>query len=599
MRYTDESSNPGCPIMIWNPTTDQPINELDSGMMPPPSTLPLSVRRPSSAGQYSADQISPPMLKSELIDENSQSSLPDTMNHDSMDRLQTPGSNENSMDGVSPLKDNCAVLQYAVQQQQQQQHRIRKQSIDLMDSNSLMVGGGGGPTGTNAVDIMMHDSNSMSTFPSHDTRMDMMQLDSSSPKLKVVDLRVKQEQIAAQLQQYVNNTKAAADAQQQLLQIAPANASFCNKFLTNLDSANVSGMNGGGAGPCDSVAVALFSQNSNNNSSSNNDVIFTTQTMNNLNVSTNTSNIDPRYSQHNLMTDANVAAAASAMSPHILSYSPTTSPGTNASLMDAIHSPLSQDVILNSPVSHLGGNNSSANMSMLASPTTNVPQNAMNMSSDIILNPTVSPTMMCHTNDQSNLIQTQVTSVLTCHPMAAAGQNVQTSPTIMGGMMQPIISPPQQQQQQDQPIHIPRTSPVAVKNMILNAAADILSSQPSAISAESTINALISLNSETMMVDQPSAVPPMMITQASVGGMASNRLVVNQICGQQTGQQQQQQASIEQQMPALFGGATMMGTEMVPVTTSSMLGSMSELLNQELRNDQLRRAQQEFINDMK
>lgn len=83
--------------MIWTPSME-PIHEIDSGMMPPPSTLPLSVRRPSSAGNLLGEQISPPLMKTELSDESSQSSLPDTMNHDALDRMTI---NENSMDGTS------------------------------------------------------------------------------------------------------------------------------------------------------------------------------------------------------------------------------------------------------------------------------------------------------------------------------------------------------------------------------------------------------------------------------------------------------------------------------------------------------------------
>lgn len=163
MRFNDESSNSACSMMIWNPSIE-PINEIDSGMMPPPSTLPLSVRRPSSSGTLMADQITSPLLKAEIMDESSQGSIPDAMNHDSMDRM--PGSNENSLDG-SPIKD----MQFV--------QRIRKHSIDIMDTNSMMVN----------ENMMMHDTNSMGAFPSHDNGMGMMPVD-NSPEMKVVDLRV-------------------------------------------------------------------------------------------------------------------------------------------------------------------------------------------------------------------------------------------------------------------------------------------------------------------------------------------------------------------------------------------------------------------------
>lgn len=80
MRYDEQNSKNGvCPVMLWSSGGIEPKNEIDSGMMPPPTTLPLSVRRPSSTGTILPDALSPSnvvtALKTEIVDENSQNSM--------------------------------------------------------------------------------------------------------------------------------------------------------------------------------------------------------------------------------------------------------------------------------------------------------------------------------------------------------------------------------------------------------------------------------------------------------------------------------------------------------------------------------------------
>lgn len=504
--YTDDSSNhsnPACPLMIWT-TSMEPIHEIDSGMMPPPSTLPLSVRRPSSAGNMLGEQTSPPLMKTELNDESSQSSLPDTMNHDTLDRMTI---NENSMDG-SAMKDIYV------------QHRIRKRSIDIMDSNSMM----GTP-----VEMLIHDSNSLSSFTS-DGQINLMQ----SPE--IVDLRIKQEQMAAQLQ-FELASKADADLNQSV-----------NKFLSNLDSNSLSPR-------VDSVAAALYSNNSNNN-----DALL--QEINNINnLATTNSVMNQSNFGHTLMTEANPATSLN----QILSYPQNPN---NESMMDT-SSNHSHDVILNSqPAASI---NSPNGITMLSSPNVNAEHN---MSSDVILNPSVSPSMMCQSADS---IPPQVTSVLVCHPM----QQQSPQDTLLSNLMQ------------TDSIHIPRTSPVAVKNMILNAAADILSSQPSQISAENTINALISLNSSPMITQ---ATGP----QGSMMMHANTQSALNEAMCTQT--------TMEQHLPIFNNESSIMATNQMLTNsnTGNMMNSISisnmvttqQLIDREIRNDQIVRAQHEYLNDM-
>lgn len=483
----------------------EPINEIDSGMMPPPSTLPLIVRRPSSAGNMLGEQISPPLMKTELNDESSQSSLPDTMNHDTLDRMTI---NENSMDGSS--------------------YRIRKRSIDIMDSNSMM----GTP-----VEMLIHDPNSMAAFATRDSQMGAMM---QSPE--ITDLRIKQEQmVAAQLQFELAN-KVEADLNQSV-----------NKFLSNLESNSLSPR-------VDPVAVALYSNNSNNDA-----LLQEINNMNNLGATGSVMNTSPFG--HTLLAEADPGNSLTQM----LNYSQNQN---NETMMDTTNSNHSHDVILNSqPAASINSPNSIA---MLSSQNVN-PEH--NMSTDVILNPAVSPSMMCQSTDS---IAPQVTSVLACHSM----QQQSPQDTLLTNLMQA------------ESIHIPRSSPVAVKNMILNAAADILSSQPSQISAENTINALISLNSSPM-ITQASSPPATMVMMHAANQSALNEAMCNQ-------------TTLEQHMPLFNNDASIMATNpllsnpTMNANTANMMNSISisnmattqALIDREIRNDQIVRAQHEYLNDL-
>lgn len=486
----------------------EPINEIDSGMMPPPSTLPLSVRRPSSAGNLLVEQISPPLMKTELNDDSSQSSLPDTMNHDALDRMTI---NENSMDGSGGYVP----------------HRIRKRSIDMMDSNSMM-----------STPVLMHDSSSMSGFAARDAQINLMQ----SPE--IVDLRIKQEQIAAQLQFQLAASKAESDLNQSV-----------NKFLSNLESNSLSPR-------VDSVAVALYA----NNTASNEALM---QEINNINQLATTSAVMNQSAFGHalpLMTEAETSSSLNQM----LSY-PT--PQNTETLMDTSSSNHSHDVILNSQPA-VSINSPNHQITMLASPNVNNAEH--NMSTDVILNPAVSPSMMCQSNDA---IPPQVTSVLACHPMQPSSQD-----TLLNNLLQPDA------------LHIPRTSPVAVKNMILNAAADILSSQPSQISAENTINALMSLNSSPMMTQAGTANNMMEMHP-------NNQSALNDaICTQTT---------LEQHLPIFTNEPSIMANQMLTnptmnsdagnmmnISISNMVTTTQALIDREIRNDQIVRAQQEYLNDL-
>lgn len=135
---------------------------------------------------------------------------------------------------------------------------------------------------------------------------------------------------------------------------------------------------------------------------------------------------------------------------------------------------LSQDIILNSQSAAVLQNTSSNLQEM---------RDHGNVSSNMILNTSISPTSMMCQND---------------HMMV---QVAQMDTTMMTNMIQPIndvtnvVQPPQPMSNEalEQSLtSTPPNAPAAVKNMILNAAAEILSHEQTISETQSTISALIS-----------------------------------------------------------------------------------------------------------
>ncbi|GLV42329.1 NFAT nuclear factor [Carabus blaptoides fortunei] len=124
--------------------TGTPKQELDLGMMPPPTSLiPLAQRRPST-NMTLVDANSPPMrsMKTELIDENSQGSVVmDMMSENSMDmRHRFRTISENSLDGHHD--DSSMTL-------------INENSMDIMRRQDMLK---------SRIEAMSENSNSMHSF---------------------------------------------------------------------------------------------------------------------------------------------------------------------------------------------------------------------------------------------------------------------------------------------------------------------------------------------------------------------------------------------------------------------------------------------------
>lgn len=376
--------------------------------MPPPSnTLPLNIRRTSLTGLMSCglgDQTSPPVLKSEILDENSQNSLLSANGDNSMDYC-----NDNSMD-VS-------------------------QSMPMMPSSSL--------------DMMSNP------FPPQSPLMGMQ---STSP-INVVDLRVKQEDCLTPppITDLANPNLSEESAK--LIAASGAGSSFmepfCRSKLNDL-KVQVNDVPMFNAPPADVM-------------------LGTNLTLSSLNA-------DQQHMQQAIGQSSTVFGQQTMMPDpgtpntninHMLSFpSVTQTIATNCMASSPTNpSPLSADVMLNSQTMPTINTSPNALLHIEGASVSN-----STIDSDIIMNSTISPTMICTNNatDSANLI---------------------TSPVSIGADNQMLTSPPQQNSGYNmiQPMSM-KQSDAVMKNMILNAAAEILSSEPNSITAETTTNALMSLN---------------------------------------------------------------------------------------------------------
>lgn len=405
------NSPSSCPtLMLWANRLKETSDQIDAGIMPPPATtLPLHIRRTSLNGLLSCvsnDQSSPPILKAEIIDENSQNSILST--------------------GAESLHDS---MEY-----------VNENSMDTSNSGSLMA---------TPMDMMTST---------------LMNMTSTSP-INVIDLRVKQEEdIAAQMQDLVHPIlgeppKLMAGVADSSSLLAP----FCRQKLNELevqvnDVPMFNTVNG--------TDVMM-----NNNFGAHNHVGVQTPLTTNQQMQQTMEQQSNVFAQQTLMTEAGTANglnhmlsfpnSTQAISPNIMTTSPTN------------QSPLSTDVMLNSQ--SISTINTSPTSMLNVEPVTNT-----TIESDIIMNSTISPTMMCTNTsaDSVNLIQNPV--AIGDSPMLAPPPQP-TSEALLNNFIQPMSI---------------KQSDAVVKNMILNAAAEILSSEPNSITPETANNALMSLNTD-------------------------------------------------------------------------------------------------------
>lgn len=436
-------------LMLWANHLKETSNKIDAGIMPPPATtLPLNIRRSSLTGLLSCasnDQSSPPMLKAEILDENSQNSILSTgaeSLHDTIDYVS-----ENSMDASNP-----ATL-------------MSSSPMDLMVANS---------------------------FPAPPP---LMTISSTSP-INVVDLRVKQEDsMTAQIQDLVHPT--LGEPPKLIPGVAVPDPSLLAPFgRTKLNDLKVQVNDVPMFNATTTTDVML-----NNNLGSMNHVVVPPLTTNQQMQQTmeQQSNV---FAQQGIMTEAGTAnglnhmlsfpSSTQAISPNILSTSPTN--------------PLSTDVMLNSQ--SIPTINTSPNALLTVEPVNNP-----SIESDIIMNSTISPTMMCTntSSDPATLLPSAVAIGDTPAMLAPPTTQQPTSEAILNNLIQPMSI---------------KQSDAAVKNMILNAAAEILSSEPNSITPETATNALIEHVMNTEQTPQTTNASPPSITNILTHSDSTSSVVV-------------------------------------------------------------------------
>lgn len=478
-------------MVLWGSGVPiEPKHEIDSGMMPPPATLPLGVgRRPSTsnsaiitaaaavaaaanaAAGVTTDQIQSSSigLKTEIIDENSQNSTSDAMHTDtSLDQFPSTVSNDAAVAVAAAAVAAAAVSVTSPIE------RIRKQSIDIIDMHSMSL---------------MNDANSLSNFPTAAATMHA----------------VKQEEINSQLQSQILSVAAAAQAAQAAAAAQTAqDQQTVNKFLSSLDS-NMTDLKS--TVTVDNNSVNSLFGNAPTNTPNSNAIFSQPPSINNIEMmsATTPTNLESTFSQ-SILSNNNPSPTMN----QILSMSQTDSPkavrspSSSSSSSTSIHSPVTQDIILNSePAASI----QSGNIQMMQS--SQCTSQTEHITSELILNPTVSPSMMCPpSTDPNNLIVNQVTIANTIlnemNLAAVASQNSQDQ--ILNSMML-NSHPSEPSNQMNHTSHKNTSAVTTVNNMILKAAADFITNQErNSISTESTLNALMSLNSTPILNDSQSTV---------------------------------------------------------------------------------------------
>lgn len=505
---TNASSTTCNTLMLWANHLKEASNKIDAGIMPPPSTtLPLNIRRTSMTGLMSCgvtDQSSPPILKAEILDENSQNSLLSANGDNSLEYV-----NDNSMD--------CTT------------------SASLMPPQS-------------ALDIM---SNPFQVPPSS-----LMSMQSTSP-INVVDLssRVKQEGDLPSPMPDLGNPNLREESAK-LIAAAGTGSSFmepfCRSKLNDL-KVQVNDVPMFSAPPADVMLGTNLSLTSLNTDSCLQQAIAPAV-----------------FGQQSMMPDAN--GTSNTNMNHMLSF-PNVSQTIASNCLTTNTTPLTGDVMLNSQ----------------SMPTMNTSPNALlnvdsgsvsSIETDIIM---TSPTLLCSQN-------TADAGALITSPGSIGSDNPLLTPPQpnSGGLLNNLI----------QPMSI-KQSDAAMKNMILNAAAEILSSEPNSITPETTTNALMSFNTEQAQSTTPQHASPPSITNilthsdstSSVVVLAGNNKLIQNVVAAAAAQNasdiiQNQVVNAEIQFSGNFQPTQIVNFQPTTTAASAAVANLSQLQQNLLNNIQ-------------
>uniref|UniRef100_U5EFX6 Nuclear factor of activated T-cells 5 n=1 Tax=Corethrella appendiculata TaxID=1370023 RepID=U5EFX6_9DIPT len=498
--HNNNSNHTNTNSFLWNSTNPNGKNELDSDMMPPPvNLLPLCVRRPSLLAEQIQNISSPPsqsIMKSELIiDENTRSPINETLNPDSLERF--PGSSDNSLDNNLMYRQTNSVVPTAMDISEDNSNIsmiVNDGTIDMNTINhhrnlhhpmSTIIN----ETGLN----VFHPATASVPPAAHimNNIMDTNELNNSrttpnANDLKVIDLCIKQEQMDA------------AVKQSQLVQFIAATTNS-NDPIPNINEVNEL--------KAQLEVETLF--NATQQPSTQIETTFPTNMMNHH----HDAQLLGMQTQQNTIIPTSVTA------------NPQQQPQT-------IDTTVTQDIILNSQSAITITTNNLPLLATTQQNQTNVNSATQALSPEIILNPTVAPSsIMCQNTNDPNLLTSQVLNNMA---VMAASQQAQAPPP--STIIPPMIEPTPEQK---------ATSANVVKNMILNAAAEILTTNEPSVTTQTTINALMSLNTSNILtnsVQQTQMMSNVMMDHSLVSQTAPQQMPV------QESQQQQQQALYQTQL---------------------------------------------------
>ncbi|XP_021694713.1 nuclear factor of activated T-cells 5 isoform X3 [Aedes aegypti] len=199
----------------------------------------------------------------------------------------------------------------------------------------------------------------------------------------------------------------------------------------------------------------------------------------------------------------------------------------------ANQTPPAQDVMLNAQPAMAV--QSPANLALTSSPASNndaSPHPHTAMSPELILNPSVSPSSMICSPVNATVAATAAAAVAAAAAVSE-GKNMLTNQVLnnMAAVAANIIESQ------------PKETTQAVQDIILNAAAEILTSQEPSVTTQTTINALITMNAQEMMT---TSCQPQTHTQHNLLPQCQPTPMVSETMADALQQQQQQQQQIVQ-----------------------------------------------------
>lgn len=468
-------------MFLWGSQQQQQVqsaqDKLDTGMMPPPVHILQLTGNSAGTGRRSsllAEQLTMPSPPSFKTEFIEENSR-SPLDDDSLEKY--PTACDNSMDG--------SQIMY-------RRRSVRQPSMDLMDdssSMSMLVNENSSMDVGNVPSTIVGFQSGLSTLM-ETNEMSNPSTDPSASELKVMDLCIKQD---------VQKLASVTNQIEQMIAASSAPLDTLNQGDGLKSQFKVEDMMG--------TAVQ--------------------QTGKEVIESTLASIVNSQQAAAAIMDLGSVIPHPSGNPPSMVTPASMMQSDLLSPSNSTIRTSASQDVMLNSQHSMVV--TSPASLVLAPSPTSNDtsphPNNAM--SPELILNPTVSPSSMICSPSNATAAATAAAAVAAAAAVSE-GTNMLTNQVLnnMAAVAANIIESQ------------PKETTQAVQDIILNAAAEILTSQEPSATTQTTINALITMNAQEMMT---TSCQPQSNTQHNLLPQCQPTPMVSNTMADALQQQQQQQ----------------------------------------------------------